>query len=65
MAPSSGQYTPVDVTTRVIMVLGVLAGLCGLAVVVTGGFITARAVTEGVRQLPVESPIPLKAAQGP
>jgi len=63
--PSSGQDTAVDSTTRLITAFGVLAGLCGLVVVVTGGFITARAVSEGVTQIPAESPIPLKSPQVP
>ena len=63
--PSSGQDTSVDSTTRLITAFGVLAGLCGLLVVVIGGFITANAVSEGVTQVPAVSPIPLRSAQVP
>ena len=62
---SSGQDKSVDSTTRLITAFGVLAGLCGLLVVVIGGFITAKAVSEGVTQVPAVSPIPLKGAQVP
>ena len=63
--PSSGQDNSLDSTTWLITAFGVLAGLCGLLVVVIGGFITATAVSEGMTQVPAVSPIPLKGAQVP
>ena len=65
MMSSSGQDISVDSSTRLITAFGVVAGLCGLVVVVTGGFITATAVSEGVTQIPADSPIPLKVPQVP
>ena len=59
------QNLPVDLTTRVIVVIGVLSGLSCLAVVVIGGFITATAVKEGIKQVPVEAPIPMEDSQVP
>ena len=45
------------------MATSVVAGLSCLAVVITGGFITAKAVKEGVQQVPVEAPIPMENSQ--
>jgi|MGYP004019915265 hypothetical protein len=43
------------------MAAGVVAGLSCFAVVLAGGFMTATAVKEGIKQVPVESPIPIEA----
>ena len=60
MPSSPVQDLSIDMTTRVIVSIGVLAGLSCLAVVVIGGFITATAVKEGIKQVPVEAPIPME-----
>ena len=65
MPSSSVQNSSVDFSTRVIVAIGVLAGLSCLAVVVIGGFITATAVKEGIKQVPVEAPIPMEDSQVP
>ncbi len=65
MPSSSVQNSSVDFSTRVIVAIGVLAGLSCLAVVVIGGFITATAVKEGIKQVPVEAPIPMQDSQVP
>ena len=65
MPSSSVQNSSVDFTTRVIVAIGVLTGLSCLAVVVIGGFITATAVKEGIKQVPVEAPIPMEDSQVP
>ena len=65
MPSSSVQNSSVDFSTRVIAAIGVLAGLSCLAVVVIGGFITATAVKEGIKQVPVEAPIPMEDSQAP
>ena len=65
MPSSSVQNASVDFSTRVIVAIGVLAGLGCLAVVVIGGFITATAVKEGIKQVPVEAPIPMEDSQVP
>ena len=65
MPSSSVQNSSVDFSTRVIVAIGVLAGLGCLAVVVIGGFITATAVKEGIKQVPVEAPIPMEDSQVP
>ena len=65
MPSSSVQNSSVDFSTRVIVVIGVLAGLSCLAVVVIGGFITATAVKEVIKQVPVEAPIPMEDSQAP
>ena len=65
MPSSSVQNSSVDFTTRVIVAIGVLTGLSCLAVVVIGGFITATAVKEGIKQVPVEAPIPMEDSQAP
>ena len=59
------QNLSVDLTTRVIVLIGVLSGLSCLAVVVIGGFITAAAVKEGIKQVPVEALIPVEDSQVP
>ena len=60
MAPSRDEQNKTDVTTSLITTVGVIGGLSGLAVVITGGFITANAVRTGLRQIPLESPVPLE-----
>ena len=65
MPSSSVQNSSVDFTTRVIVAIGVLTGLSCLAVVVIGGFITATAVKEVIKQVPVEAPIPMEDSQDP
>ena len=65
MPSSPVQDLSIDMTTRVIVSIGVLAGLSCLAVVVIGGFITATAVKEGIKQVPVEAPIPIEDSQVP
>ena len=65
MSSSPVQDLSVDFTTRVIVVIGVLSGLSCLAVVVIGGFITATAVKDGIKQVPVEAPIPMEHSQVP
>ena len=65
MPSSSVQNSSVDFTTRVIVAIGVLTGLSCLAVVVIGGFITATAVKEVIKQVPVEAPIPMEDSQAP
>ena len=65
MPSSSVQNSSVDFTTGVIVAIGVLTGLSCLAVVVFGGFITATAVKEGIKQVPVEAPIPMEDSQVP
>ena len=51
---------PVDLSSRLIMVSGIVAGLCCLAVVIAAGLMTALAVWEGLMQVPVASPIPMQ-----
>ena len=67
MPSSSVQNSSVDFTTGVIVAICicVLTGLSCLAVVVIGGFITATAVQEGIKQVPVEAPIPMEDSQAP
>ena len=65
MPSSSVQNSSVDFTTGVIVAIGVLTGLSCLAVVVIGGFITATAVKEVIKQVPVEAPIPMEDSQAP
>jgi len=65
MPSSSVQNSSVDFTTRVIVAIGVLTGLSCLAVVDIGGFITATAVKEGIKQVPVDAPIPMEDSQAP
>ncbi len=65
MPSSSVQNSSVDFTTGVIVAIGVLTGLSCLAVVVIGGFITATAVKEVIKQVPVEAPISMEDSQAP
>ena len=65
MPSSSVQNSSVDFTTGVIVAIGESTGLSSLAVVVIGGFITATAVKEGIKQVPVEAPIPMEDSQAP
>ena len=65
MPSSSVQNSSVDFTTGVIVAIGVMTGLSCLAVVVIGGFITATAVKEVIKQVPVEAPIPMEDSQAP
>ena len=67
MPSSSVQNSSVDFTTGVIVAICicVLTGLSCLAVVVIGGFITATAVKEVIKQVPVEVPIPMEDSQAP
>ena len=65
MPSSPRQSLSVDFTTRVIAVIGVLAGLSCLVVVVIGGFITATAVNDGFKQVPVVAPLPIEHSQVP
>ena len=54
-----------DQITAVITAVGVIGGLGCLAVVIVGGFITADAAKDGIKQVPIESPIPIEAPQNP
>ena len=65
MPSSSVQNSSVDFTTGVIVAIGESTGLSSLAVVVIGGFITATAVKEVIKQVPVEAPIPMEDSQAP
>lgn len=65
MAPGTGQNNKGDRITPFITVFGVVGGLSGLAVVIVGGFITANAVQKGLKQVPLESPVPLEVPLKP
>ena len=54
-----------DQITTVITAVGVIGGLSCLAVVIVGGFITADAAKVGVKQILIESPIPIEAPLTP
>ena len=54
-----------DQITTVIKAVGVIGGLSCLAVVIVGGFITACTAKDGVKQILVESPIPIEAPLTP
>ncbi len=54
-----------DQITVVITAVGVIGGLGCLAVVIVGGFITADAARDGIKQVPIESPIPIEAPKIP
>ena len=54
-----------DQITAVITAAGVIGGLGCLVVVIVGGFITADAAKDGIKQVPIESPIPIEAPQAP
>tara|TARA_B100000674_G_scaffold223765_1_gene183612 strand:- start:1729 stop:1950 length:222 start_codon:yes stop_codon:yes gene_type:complete len=62
MAPIRDEQNKTDTITSLITTVGVVGGLSGLAVVITGGFITANAVRTGLRQVPLESPVPLRSS---
>ena len=57
--------TTVDQITTVITAVGVIGGLSCLAVVIVGGFITPDAAKDGVKQILIESPIPIEAPLTP
>ena len=61
MVPSTDPGNTGDQITAAITAVGVFSGLSCLAVVIIGGFITADAAKEGIKQIPIESPIPIKA----
>ena len=54
-----------DQITTVIKAAGVIGSLNCLAVLIVGGFITADAVKDEVKQILVESPIPIEAPLTP
>ena len=62
MVPRTVPGSTGDLITAVITAVGVIGGLSCLAVVIVGGFITADAAKEGIKQIPIESPIPIKAS---
>ncbi len=62
MVPRTVPGSTGDQITAVITAVGVIGGLSCLAVVIVGGFITADAAKEGIKQIPIESPIPIKAS---
>ena len=65
MAPSADPGNKGDQITAVITVVGVFSGLSCLAVVIIGGFITADAAKDGIKKIPMKSPIPIEAPQNP
>ena len=65
MVRSTGLGNTGDQITAVITAVGVLGGLSCLAVVIVGGFITADAAKDGIKQIPIESPIPIEAPLTP
>ena len=65
MVPSTDPRNTGDQITAVITAVGVIGGLSCLAVVIVGGFITAEAAKDGIKQVPIESPIPIEAPQAP
>ena len=54
-----------DQITTVIKAVGGIGGLSCLAIVIVGGFITADTVKDGVKQILVESQIPIEAPLTP
>ena len=54
-----------DQITTVIKAVGGIGGLSCLAIVIVGGFITTDTVKDGVKQILVESQIPIKAPLTP
>ena len=54
-----------DQITTAIKAVGVIGGLSCLAIVIVGGFITADTVKDGVKQILVESQIPIEAPLTP
>ena len=65
MVPSTDPRNTGDQITAVITAVGVIGGLSCLAVVIVGGFITADAFKDGIKQIPIESPIPIEAPLTP
>ena len=65
MVPGTDPRNTGDQITAVITAVGVIGGLSCLAVVIVGGFITANAARDGIKQVPIESPIPIEAPQAP
>ena len=65
MVPGTDPRNTGDQITVVITAVGVIGGLSCLAVVIVGGFITANAARDGIKQVPIESPIPIEAPQSP
>ena len=65
MVPGTDPRNTGDQITVVITAVGVIGGLGCLAVVIVGGFITADAARDGIKQVPIESPIPIEAPQTP
>ena len=63
MVPSTDPRNTGDQITAVITAVGVIGGLGCLAVVIVGGFMTADATRDGIKQIPIESPIPIEAPQ--
>ena len=63
MVPSTDPGNTGDQITAVITAVGVFSGLSCLAVVIIGGFITADAARDGIKQIPMQSPIPIEARQ--
>lgn len=65
MVQSTGPGNTGDHITAVITAVGVIGGLSCLAVVIVGGFITADAAKDEIKQIPIESPIPIEAPLTP
>ncbi|WP_413745835.1 hypothetical protein [Synechococcus sp. MIT S9507] len=65
MVPSTDPRNTGDQITAVITAVGVIGGLGCLVVVIVGGFITAGAAKDGIKQVPIQSPIPIEAPQAP
>ena len=65
MVPGTDPRNTGDQITVVITAVGVIGGLGCLAVVIVGGFITADAAKDGIKQVPIELPIPIEAPQAP
>ena len=65
MGPSTDPGDTDDQITAAITAVGIFSGLSCLAVVILGGFITAAAAKDGIKQLPMESPMPIEAPKNP
>ena len=65
MVPGTDPRNTGDQITAVITAVGVIGGLSCLAVVIVGGLITANAARDGIKQVPIESPIPIEAPKIP
>ena len=65
MVPGTDPRNTGDQITVVITAVGVIGGLGCLAVVIVGGFITADAARDGIKQVPIDSQIPIEAPQSP